>query len=416
MIKRLCVVMVILSSALGWSQSRTASPYSFFGLGQQTFQGTIENRSMSGMGTYADSIHINLRNPASYGKLRLTTYAVGLVHTETWADTNSEDETYDATSIEYVSIGIPLGSNFGVNFGLVPFQSVGYQIGSNDPDTYSNFTGEGSINRTFLGLGYQFNENFSIGAEARYNFGQETNSSSIAITGVQLGTNELNETDLSGLSFNLGLHYQRRLGDAHELQLSAVYSPESTITAQNTRILSTFLRTGIDTEATVNIGVPQEAEQELKLPSQLTLGATIGIPRLWNLGMEYSHKGNSATGVRSFSPNNSAFTDATTLRAGGFYIPNYNSVTSYWDRVVYRGGLRYEQTGLRLDGQDIDEFGISFGIGLPVGRRGSFSNANIGLELGQRGTTDNNLIRERFVGLSVGLSLNDKWFQKRKYN
>lgn len=66
------------------AQQRTSSPYSFFGLGQQTFKGTIENRSMGGIRTYSDSIHVNLRNPASYGNLRLTTYTVGAVHTETW--------------------------------------------------------------------------------------------------------------------------------------------------------------------------------------------------------------------------------------------------------------------------------------------------------------------------------------------
>ena len=57
---------------------------------------------------------------------------------------------------------------------------------------------------------------------------------------------------------------------------------------------------------------------------------------------------------------------------------------------------------------------MSFGLGLPVGT--NFSNINLGIELGQRGTKDSGLIKENFLRLSVGLSLNDKWFTKRKFD
>lgn len=103
------------------------------------------------------------------------------------------------------------------------------------------------------------------------------------------------------------------------------------------------------------------------------------------------------------------------MRLGGYYIPNYNSITSYWHRATYRAGIRYEETGLSLNGNDINEFGISFGMSIPVGQTSAFSNATIGFEYGQRGTTNNGLIKEDFFSLSLGLSLNDKWFQKLKY-
>ncbi|MDP5101128.1 MAG: hypothetical protein NWQ09_07365, partial [Nonlabens sp.] len=77
--------------------------------------------------------------------------------------------------------------------------------------------------------------------------------------------------------------------------------------------------------------------------------------------------------------------------------------------------MRYEQTGLMLENESITEFGMSFGMGLPIGSRSGFSNANIGLEYGQRGTTSGGLIKENFFSLSIGLSLNDKWFTPRKY-
>ena len=45
-----------------------------------------------------------------------------------------------------------------------------------------------------------------------------------------------------------------------------------------------------------------------------------------------------------------------------------------------------------------------------------YSNANIGVEFGKRGSRENGLIDESYWNLIIGLSLNDIWFIKRKYN
>ncbi|KQC31905.1 membrane protein [Nonlabens sp. YIK11] len=416
MIRSILTVIFLLALTGSWAQSRTSSPYSFFGLGQQTFRGTIENRSMAGIRSYSDSIHMNLQNPASYSKLRLTTYAIGLEHTETFARADEGDDQYDATSIEYISIGIPVSSKTAFGFGLVPFQSVGYRIGGIEDGVYTNFTGEGSLNRAYFSLGHELFKGLSIGGEFRYNFGEEINSSSIFINGVELGTNEENETDLSGISFNLALNYDTILADGHSFNASVVYQPESDITARNVRRLSTFVLTTDLNESINRTRVGDETRQELQLPSEVTVGVGYGLPRKWNLAAEYSLRGSSSSAARSFAPDNSSFTDASSYRVGGYYIPNYNSISSYWDRVVYRAGVRYEENGLIINNEEINEFGISFGLGLPIGRAGAFSNANIGFEYGQRGTQNAGLIKEDFFSLSIGLSFNDRWFQKRRYN
>jgi hypothetical protein len=48
-------------------------------------------------------------------------------------------------------------------------------------------------------------------------------------------------------------------------------------------------------------------------------------------------------------------------------------------RIVYRGGLKYEKTGL-VDGESINDVGFTLGIGLPIT---GLSNVNIGFELGK---------------------------------
>ena len=86
------------------------------------------------------------------------------------------------------------------------------------------------------------------------------------------------------------------------------------------------------------------------------------------------------------------------------------------NELVYRAGIRFEKTGLNINNESIKEFGISFGVGLPVGDVRMFSNANLGFEIGKRGTTNSNLIQENFVNFQLSLSLNDRWFNKRKYD
>ena len=114
-----------------------------------------------------------------------------------------------------------------------------------------------------------------------------------------------------------------------------------------------------------------------------------------------------------FKRENIRYRDSKKWTIGGFYIPNYASFTSFWSRVVYRFGFRSEQMSLIVNNIPLTETGISFGVGLPLG---GLSNANVGLEISQRGQKEFGLLKETLIALRIGLSLNDVWFIKRKFN
>lgn len=415
MIQRLLIAVVILTGLTTQAQNRTTSPYSYFGLGQQTFRGTVENRSMAGMSTYLDSIHTTIQNPATYGKVRLVNYGIGLSYTSTYTSDNTNKDSSSSASIEYLNITIPVSPKAGFGFGLVPFKSVGYELGEITTTTYTRFTGTGDLNRVYLAAGAQIFKGLSIGAEYRYIFGNEQNSSSVAFSDVALGTNEINTAEFTGSSYNVGLNYSTTINSDKDLQISATYAPETTLSVEGNRLLSTFTLTQNAAETPVEIGELESNKQKVILPQEFTVGISYGQQLKWSLGAEYSNRKSSAVIARTFAPANNTFIDASSVRLGGFYIPDYNSISSYWRRVTYRAGARYEGTGININGTDINEFGITFGMGLPVGPRSGFTNVNVGLEFGQIGTDKNNLVKENFIGLSVGLSFNDKWFGKRKY-
>ncbi|MDN3709484.1 hypothetical protein QW060_21070 [Myroides ceti] len=109
----------------------------------------------------------------------------------------------------------------------------------------------------------------------------------------------------------------------------------------------------------------------------------------------------------------SSFSNGHKVSFGGFYTPHHISFTNYLSRVTYRAGGKYEKTGLAINNQEVNDFSVNIGVGLPISR--NISNLNIGLEYGQRGTKSAGLIRENYFNLSIGLSFNDKWFTKRRF-
>ena len=80
MIKRFIVIVALFLAFIAEAQENVSSPYSYYGIGLTNFKGTVENRSMGGLSIFADSIHINMQNPAGYGRLKLTNYTVGASH------------------------------------------------------------------------------------------------------------------------------------------------------------------------------------------------------------------------------------------------------------------------------------------------------------------------------------------------
>ena len=438
MIKKLVIVFIAIIAIHSYGQEGTTSPYSFYGIGSLKFKGTVENRSMGGLSFYTDSIHVNLRNPASYtgnnlesfpfnGESRPVKFSIGGSYTSTNLKTDTENEISSSTTFEYIAASIPAGK-FGFSFGLLPYTSVGYKLESlNDEGNIKDrFRGEGGLNKVFLGAGYQIAKGLSIGIDFQYDFGNIQNSiveyqydSGVA---VQYQSRENNRSDLSGLNVNLGLSYKTMLNEKLEFVSGLTYTPESSLKSKNERSFSTITinpNTGAEFEVnTISVDLASRGllKTDLNLPSKASIGAGIGQPRHWFVGAEYSTQKTSKFSNVLYSGNTvSAFEDGVAVSLGGFFIPKYNSYRNLFKRTVYRAGVRFEKTGLNINNQSIKELGISFGVGLPIGDPRLLSNVNLGFEIGKRGTTNYNLIQENFINFQLSLSLNDRWFQKRKY-
>lgn len=415
MIKRITTSIAVLYSMFSFAQQSTSSPYSYFGIGETKFKGTPEQRAMGGLGILPDSIHLNLLNPASYSTLKLTAISVSGGTTFNKMSSNEESETARRTSLDYLAVGIPMGK-FGVVLGLNPQTAVGYKIQTTSQDniTTNRSTGEGGSNRVFVGGAYQITPKLSFGFDANYNFGVIETTNDIYLTSTLYSSRVRNNLDLSAFNFNLGLMYRTKVKEKYNVYTSATYSPSYNIDITRNKNAGTLIPTNSGYIYDDYIEFPEEKEG-YKMPNKISFGAGIGELRKWLVGAEIAHTGKSpfdtplSGGTATLSNKN-----ATRFSFGGYYIPKHNSFTNYFHRVTYRAGFRYENTGLVINNQTINDMGVSAGLGLPVGN--GFSDLTFAFEYGQRGTKSAGLVQENYFNINIGLTITDRWFRKFLYD
>ena len=417
MIKKIVILITILLANFGFTQENKASPYSFYGLGSTRFKGTNDFVNMGCISVYSDSTHINVLNPASYSNQLITTFQVGMTSSFYNLNTASASEKAKKTTFDYVVMGFPISKKVGVSLGLLPQSAVGYRLTSDTRSVnglFKQYKGKGGVNKVFFGAGYQISPKLSIGVDFQYLFGILNTQSDVLNQNVIYGSREVNESTVSGLAINTGLNFKTKFNSKLNFFSSVTYAPEAKLNSINTRNVSlvsalangTIVPASADTEVNV-------ADSKLIVPSKLVLGAGLGN-RKWFLGgdVAFSGSGNQVNRFENYS--NVSYENAVKVAIGGFFIPKFDSFNNYFQRVTYRGGFKFENTGLVINNTAIKDKSVTLGFGLPIS--GTFSSMNLGIEYGSRGTTRNNLIKEDYFSINIGLLFNDKWFRKTLYN
>ena len=424
MIKKIIVVVITLFISVGsFAQKNNTSAYSFFGVGDKNSMNTVEQLSMGGIGVaHNDAYHLNFSNPASVASLSFTTYALAIENKNINAQDGNDKQSAAATYLSYLALGVPFGEKGGLSFGLLPNSSVGYSLSSTVLDSEGMITegtfysGEGGTNKVFLNFGYKPFKGLSVGLQGNYIFGKIENSIINQAEGTLLATKYETVSNVKGFSVNAGIQYETKLNDKIDLNLGASFDLSNTIDTDGNEYLYSVSLSSFESPRDTILNV--NSVGGLKSPLKTTLGAGIGQKNRWFAGVDYSFQ-NALELEGSVFNNYSkiAYDKYNKIALGGFYTPKYNSISSYWERVTYRAGLKFEKTGLLVDGVGdgndftaIDDFGISFGVGLPLSQQ--LSNINIGFEIGKRGNTSKGLVEENYFNFRLSLSLNDKWFKK----
>jgi len=276
-----------------------------------------------------------------------------------------------------------------------------------------NEEGSGGINQGYMAHGYKINSNLSIGAKISFLFSsiitestsriQDSNSFSIFSPAI------FDRVSVSDIMLSAGIVYKKPLKNNLNLNLGVTYDHEAKLNAQRFQRLE--LRDPNDRVIESDTLI-DNIEGSITLPRKFGFGISLNKGFNWNVGIDlklqdwsdFKHFGDSV---------DAGLSNNIGIIIGGEFTPDINSVSSYFNRITYRVGFNLEKTPYVVNGEDITEYGINFGWSLPIGR---ISSMDMAFQYGARGTTDNNLVRERYWKIFFGITFNDRWFIRRKFD
>lgn len=441
----LFITVLLLSGSSLFAQN---SPYSRYGLGDAAPNTHITNRGMGGISAgYADVLSVNFNNPASYAAFKTfveerskqpisgrVLLDVGIsVDNRTLRNPN-QPEKFSSTgaSFSYVQLGIPLRRNWGMSFGLRPLTRIGYKISKlgllNDGHTgnvidsaYTEYTGEGGAFLPNIGTGFSIG-NFSLGASMGYLFGKKEYGTRLVPLNDSINYqpgNFTTRTSFGGLFFSAGAQYRINFSKQTYIRLGASGNWEQNINASQDIVRETFIRNITSGDIRLDsVYTENERSGEIIYPASYTVGFLLEHLKEkgngWQLGADLvQSKWNNYRffGITDSVQNN------WQVRVGGQFRPE--PARNYFSNVAYRGGFFVGPDYIKV-GNELPQFGISFGLGLPIANYnrlspGQFSVLNLGIEYSRRGNNSNTL-KENIFRVSAGFTLSDLWFSKRRYD
>ncbi len=434
-IKGFLVFSVILLFANShFSQTSTSSPYSRFGLGEFNSGNTANSMAMGGLsyGLRNDSTapyHLNLLNPAGLSSLRLTVFDISMVNTSSVIQSSSQKVTANRFALGQMAFGVPMNkyNTWGMAFGLQPFSSSGYDVGSSEEidsiGTVSyNYQGSGGINELFMANGFRI-KNFSFGATVGWLFGgiRSTYRDSFPSSGMYFNTRMVKTVQFSDVYFKGGLQYQLKLGSKWSAVFGATATAPTTLIAKTTTLAELLKFNSVVEIARDTALYEVDVKDTVTMPLQLGGGIVIRKGERILIGLDYFRQDWTGTDLLG---QNGRFSSSDRFSLGFQFIPDKYAEgrSNFKKRVQYRAGFKYAHHYLMLNNDTpLTEMAVSFGVGLPmrkmrVGETFTQNILNLSVELGQRGTTESGLVKEQFLRFNIGFSLNEKWFIKRKFD
>jgi len=406
--------LIILPTSLT-AQDLGSSPYSRFGVGDLINPGFAHQAGMSYVGTsYLKPNYINNTNPALLGQTLFTILEAGVIGQVKQIQSNTNSQQDFGVSINYVGIAFPiLPQRWGMSLGLQPFSSVQYNNFVRRPVENSIFTadynyqGSGGINQVYWSNGFRFLDHLYLGFKASYIFGSTIEESSVILnTGEELSNNTLYQRDsYQGLAWQFGGAYRYPISESTFLNIGATYTLEQDINLKN---LTTLQIRNLSGTPLLGDTFQNNDRSIIALPAKIQAGISLNKTYKWMFAAEVSLQN-----WESYQENNNTDTlrQSVSIAVGGEFTPDYQS-SNFLQRSTYRAGFRYTQLPIFVNGTQLTDMSLSTGIAFPFNR--GYSELNLAFTLGRRGTLDNNLLRENYLRFFLGITINDRWFVKRK--
>ncbi len=406
------------------------SPYSIYGIGDISKEGTAYNKTKGGTGIATrNRKFINYLNPAAVTARDSLSFMAdfGLVQNNTIYSQGDLRSGHNTFNIYDFVLSFPIYRSSAFMVGITPYSDVGYDFSSIEKDpaiigntgniTYDSY-GNGSVYQAFFGAGVTFWKKLSVGAEAIYYFGNLDKITRMDYADQSYRSlNSGSELTINGVTGKFGLQYEQELGNDVSMIIGATYRMGTGMKGYSTNFryatqssVTDSLRHTVDT-----LGA-----KGMRFGDEIGIGIAVKGGEKWSAEFNYlrsdwtksgfdSAQGFAVSGGSVFSSNVSQ-----SFRAGFEIVPNRNDIRSYMKTCSYRVGAYYDQAYYKLDGNNVNSVGVTFGMTLPVFQW--HNGISLGVDVGQRSSTRNNMIRERYATFFIGFNIHDLWFRKIQYN
>lgn len=455
MLKSIFYFFVTLIALNAFGQNTTSSPFSYFGLGENS---GIEHGTFGALGNATaanfDSTVLNYYNPASYNTLskNVPLFSFGISNRLSIYREQQTSSLQFTSALQHFAMAFPIKDFVGFSFGFKPYSSKGYQMYADTAigvDTLTHeYSGKGNTQDLFFGLSTYLlkkkNTRISVGGNVSYLFGGTENyrrsyfKSDVPSTNVLIvpGGVELTELRLNTFHYDLGAYFWQRINDNQDVTIGFTMEPYQEFNAKISRGI--FYSTDI-------YNLSSTGSLDTLYYQADTAGIVSNIPNM-SFGLKYNFKfqlpGDRMNKMESllsvhlnyrmadwgafrndFDSINT-FEKSSTLSFGVQFIPTHLtrqvSNIKYWKRIQYRAGMYSSKLPYSVNGSQLSDFGTTFGIGLPFKRPNApISMVSIAFNIGNRGNGIDTDLNETYYGINLGINIApsfDLWFKKYKLN
>ena len=428
--KMIVGILALAAAASVYAQSGTNSPYSQFGLGVISERSGGVGRGMNGVGiAYKEHNQVNALNPASYSAIDSLSFIfdVGLSGQLTNFEENGKRLNARNANFEYVVAGFRLAKHLGVSFGVLPYTNVGYdysvseKVSSTSTEYYtSTFSGKGGLHEAYLGMGWEPFKGIAFGANVGYLWGGydravlNTYSDNYVNTLAKVYT-----ANVKNIKFDFGLQLTARLSKKDHLTLGATYGLGRKIGGKPTcQVISYNPQTSVSD----TISYPKNGELDLEIPTSIGAGLMWSHSGKVKVGVDYSMQKWGSVKFPEYSVVNNVptyqlaegiYQDRHKISLGAEICPAESS-RKFLNRIRYRAGVAYATPYLKINGNDgPKELSASVGFGIPI--FDGWNNRSILNISAQYVRQDCKMfIKENTFRINIGLTFNERWFDKWK--
>ncbi|MBF9223516.1 porin family protein [Hymenobacter ruricola] len=426
--------MVLLAGG-AQAQGLGNSPYSRIGLGEfNANTGGVRQMGMGGVGLAApNAVNVNELNPALLYYTNRTTFEAGFNGQYKTVKNAAASSRSGSGTLGYLALSVPLSSKWGAAVGLKPLSAVDYESNilqdvvntpANQPaQSLKQYRGEGGLSEAYLGQGVRITKALTVGLTASYVFGVIDETTATTVVTADNSANsvkvvERQHTRYSDFAFRAGAHYRQKVAKELTLNLGGVYSFGHTLNGQQANTQERENTDGTLSSAPITIS---DGRGSAYVPTLAQVGISLDNEKNWSVNLDVAQQQWSK--FRNFNSTGPALSNTLRFGLGGEIAPDPGSVDHYFQRVAYRAGISIGQMPYQIGGKTLYDRAVSWGFGFPLPTASTLESTTISLAFtyGVRGNTEvlnstlgTSNVQESYIRGQLGITLNNRWFIKRR--